>query len=452
MPEKPLCFVVMPFGMKKDPTGGPDIDFDAIYKLGIKPAIEDAGLEPIRADEEVAGGIIHKPMYERLMLCEYAVADMTTANANVFYEIGVRHAIRPSTTVMIFAKQQSIPFDVGLLRAIPYGLAAENRFGESEGAALRKSLAERLKALREEKGELRDSPIFQLIEDYGPPDIKHIKTDVFRERAAYSESMKGRLAKAREGKDAAAAAAIETELEPLAEAELGVLVDLLLSYRGLKQWDRMIAMFERLPKELKQTTMIREQLGFALNRAGRGEEALKVLEGVVEERGASSETCGLIGRVYKDRWKAAAKAGGAEAAGLLRQAIDAYVRGFEADWRDAYPGVNAVTLLDVRGDKKSLERKDEILPVVRYAVKQKMRTGKPDYWDYATLVELGVLESDQDAAEENLSDALARVREAWEPETTADNLEMIRSAREKRGTAEAWVAGVEQALRKKAAG
>ncbi|MDH3530674.1 MAG: DUF4071 domain-containing protein, partial [Acidobacteriota bacterium] len=84
---KPLCFILMPFGQKRDASGR-TIDFDRVYEDLIKPSIEDAGMEPIRADEEQTGGIIHKPMYERLVLCEFAVADLTTANANVFYELG----------------------------------------------------------------------------------------------------------------------------------------------------------------------------------------------------------------------------------------------------------------------------------------------------------------------------------------------------------------------------
>src|SRR5687768_7009206 len=100
----PLCFVLMPFSKKRDPTGGPEINFDAIYELAIGPAIEDAGLKPIRADHEVTGGIIHKAMFERLLLCDFAVADLSTANANVFYELGVRHSTRPFSTVAIFAE------------------------------------------------------------------------------------------------------------------------------------------------------------------------------------------------------------------------------------------------------------------------------------------------------------------------------------------------------------
>ena len=117
----PLCFVLMPFGRKSDGAGG-SIDFDAIYAQMIAPAIRAAGLEPIRADEEVGGGIIHKPMFERLILCEYAVADLTLANANVFYELGVRQAVRPYSTVLVFAAGTRLPFDVALDRGLQYSL------------------------------------------------------------------------------------------------------------------------------------------------------------------------------------------------------------------------------------------------------------------------------------------------------------------------------------------
>src|SRR3954454_12638401 len=124
-PLEPLCFVLMPFGRNSDGTGA-TIDFDAVYRDLIAPAVRAAGLEPLRADEEVTGGIIHKPMFERLILCEYAVADLTFANANVFYELGVRHAVRPWSTALLFAQASGqLPFDVAPLRAIPYSLDAE---------------------------------------------------------------------------------------------------------------------------------------------------------------------------------------------------------------------------------------------------------------------------------------------------------------------------------------
>ena len=73
---RPYCFVLMPFGQKRDGSGA-TIDFDAVYRDVIRPAIDAADLAPIRADEEKVGGIIQKPMYERLLFCDYAVADLT---------------------------------------------------------------------------------------------------------------------------------------------------------------------------------------------------------------------------------------------------------------------------------------------------------------------------------------------------------------------------------------
>jgi hypothetical protein len=171
---------------------------------------------------------------------------------------------------------------------------------------------------------------------------------------------------------------------------------------------------------------------------------------VIERKGPSSETYGILGRVYKDRWEAALKAGeNAAARGLLNRAIDAYLKGFEADWRDAYPGVNAVTLMELREPPDP--RREALVPVVRYAVERKVASGKPDYWDHATLLELAVLAGDQAAATEALDAALAVVREAWEPETTARNLRLIREARERRGAPVPWADELEKELDKRAA-
>jgi tetratricopeptide (TPR) repeat protein len=451
--DRPLCYVLMPYGIKRDPAGGADIDFDTIYEQAIRPAIAQADLEPIRGDEELTGGIIHKPMFERLLLCDFAVADLTTANSNVFYELGVRHAARPATTLMIFANQQRLPFDVGFLRALPYQLGDGNRFGAGEAGALSGALTKRLRELREtaRDGPAADSPVFQLLEGYGAPDIARLKTDVFRQRARYSAEIQEALSGARRRGSLESLVAIETGLGPLDAVEVGVLVDLFLSYRAVKAWQRMIDLFRRLPVALQRTVMVREQFAFALNRQGESETALEILERVIRDQGPSSETYGLIGRIYKDRWADARKAGNdLEAEGCLTCAIDNYVRGFEADWRDAYPGINAVTLLDVKGDAESLGRQAELLPVVRFAVNQRLRSAKPDYWDHATLLELAVLAGDEKAAGMHCSTALASMREKWEAETTANNLRLIREARQRRGRAEPWLDTVIEALERKA--
>lgn len=440
----PLCFVLMPFG-RKPGAGGATIDFDAVYRDLIAPAIRDAGLAPLRADEEQAGGIIHKPMYERLILCDYAVADLTTANANVFYELGLRHGIKPSSTVMIFASGSALPFDVGTLRGLPYTLGADG--APSQPGPDRAALARRLQSARDGG---TDSPVFQLVDGF--PDIQHLKTDVFRDRVAYSRGMKDQLQAARK-RGVGAVRAVEVELVQgtgrLEDVEAGVVIDLYLSYRAVKAWDEMIALVPKMSPALAVTPLVQEQLGFALNRARRHDEAERVLRAVIASRGPSSETCGLLGRVYKDRWDAALGAGEeAVARGWLKRAIDTYLQGFEADWRDAYPGVNAVTLMELQDPPDP--RREGLIPVVLYAVDRRIAAGQPDYWDYATRLELAVLAVDENVAAQALADALAAVREVWEPETTARNLRLIREARTRRGSPLAWAAEVEAELMRRA--
>lgn len=441
----PLCFVLMPFG-RKPGTGGATIDFDAVYQDLIAPAIQDAGLEPLRADEEQVGGLIHKPMYERLILCEYAIADLTTANANVFYELGLRHGIKPFSTVLVFAKDSGqLPFDVGPLRGFPYHLGADGV--PNEVGPDREALAQRLRAARDRA---TDSPVFQLVEGF--PDLQRLKTDVFRDRVDYSRRMKERLLVAR-GEGANAIRAVETELAGLpggvADAEAGIVVDLFLSYRAVKAWQDMIDLVPKMTPPLAATPLICEQLGLALNRAGRPDEAERVLKDLIAHRGLSSETCGILGRVYKDRWETALKAGDEFAAqGWLTKAIQAYLQGFETDWRDAYPGVNVVTLMEIREPPDP--RRAKLVPVVAHAVDRRIAAGQPDYWDHATRLELAVLGRDEAVAREALADALAAVREVWEPETTARNLRLIREARERRGDSPAWAGVLERELDRRA--
>jgi hypothetical protein len=436
----PLCFVLMPFGRKSDAAGA-SIDFDAVYEQLIAPAIRAAELEPVRADDEMTGGIVHKPMFERLILCEYAVADLTFANANVFYELGVRHAIRPYSTVLIFAAGTRLPFDVALDRGIPYSLSQAGV--PTDAAAVSKRLADRLMAARDASV---DSPVFQLIDGF--PQIDRLKTDVFRDQVQYSAMWKERLARARdEGLGAVRQA--ERDLGDLRDVEVGVLIDLFLSYRAVKGYEEMVSLAGRMPRPLAQTSLVREQLGLALNRLKRREAAERVLLTLIEERGPSSETYGILGRVYKDQWDDAQRADDTFlAAGLLEKAIGAYLPGFEADWRDAYPGINAVTLMEVRQPPDP--RREQLIPVVTYAVERRLASGEADYWDHATRLELAVLAKDEAAANPALASALAAVRETWEPESTANNLKLIRSAREERGDTVPWAEIIESQLLRKA--
>jgi len=424
---KPLCFVLMPFGVKPDKQGR-DIDFNYIYETLIKVAIEKCDMEPIRADEELLGGTIHKPMYERLVLCDYAIADLTTLNANVFYELGLRHAIKGYTTIPIFAFDADLPFDLKMQRTLPYKLDAKGKIIDVDAAIT--MLAQHLRQCKEDKS--IDSPVFQLIDGWNVShNLSLEKTDVFRKQAVYENDVKDELFAARnnETKRKEKVLQVFKKLSPLKDKSVGVIVDLFLSLRAVEAWKGMIDCYEEMDAPVQKVKMVQEQLAFAYNRVKEHERAKKILTKLLEDDGYDPETNGILGRVYKDMFKAAKKNGDDfEAKGYLKSAIKSYKEGFDSDWRDAYPGVNLVTLLEVNGDTQTF---NEYLPVVDFAVKRKVATTTQDYWDLATLAELNILKRDYEQAGDYLMEAIPLVpdKATWMFDTTADNFQMILDGR-----------------------
>lgn len=195
MADQSLCFILMPFGKKPDPAGGADIDFDRIYKAAIQPGIQDAEMIPIRADEEELGGIIHQAMYERLLVCDFAVADLTTGNANVLYELGIRHAARPRTTLTVYAAQKPLPFDVALLRTQMYELGDGNSLPEANADFLRQRVREHLRQLSQPahgEGAI-DSPLFQLVRGWKPKPLAMESAAAFHAQLTVNEQVKQQL-------------------------------------------------------------------------------------------------------------------------------------------------------------------------------------------------------------------------------------------------------------------
>jgi len=436
---KPLCFVLMPFGTKKDQSGKL-IDFDAVYHSLIEPAVIAAQMEPVRADQEEVGGAIHKPMFERLLLCDFAVADVTGANPNVYYELGIRHALRPRTTVIIFADDTLLPFDIAMLRGLPYH--TDSAGAPSDLDADIASLRRRITAARADTSD--DSPVYQLVDDMPRIEIPADKSTLFRERADYSRDFKERLAQARSAgshaKESVIAIANDPAVEELFDIETGIVVDVFLSLRAVEAFEEMIAFHDKMPEPLRRVRLVREQLAFALGRLKRQQEAAAVLQAVIDDHGPSSETLGLLGGVYKQQWLEARGAGETiEARGYLKRAIAKYVEGFYCDWRDPYPGISAVTLMEWLDPPD--ERQQELLPVVRFSIQRRAESAG-EYWDHASVLELAVLARDRDDADDALAAACASVEEAWQLESTAQNIRVLRDVRQSRGEDVSWVDGL----------
>lgn len=449
---EPTCFVLMPFDKKKDPVSGKLIDFDEVYAEALRPAILAAGLTPLRGDQELTAGIIHAHFFQRLILAPFAVADLTTHNPNVFYEFGVRHAVKPRSTIAVSGNVIGLPFDVGPLRVFAYPLTSGfgrhskldtkrlPEFCEHLTAALAEAIRISETAANERMVETADSPIFKLITGFPVPDVRHLETDEFSARIHNESAISSEIAAIRArgvgGSLSAeyAASALDRVRETLldeAEPDLVTLMELFLAYRAVEAWDQMVELYEAAPSIFRDQVLAREQYGMALNRVGEAQEdparvaeALRVLAAVEQAIGPNSETSSLIGRVHKTRWQRAVAAGDPAAEGHLAAAIAAYRRGFEADHRDYYPGVNLCTLLVAQGEAGH-EELQRIVPVVRYAAERRLGGGEGDYWDHATLLELAVLACDERPARTHLGQALAHVTDRFQPKTTANNLSII---------------------------
>jgi hypothetical protein len=124
---KPVCFVISPIGEPKSETA---LRADQTIRHLIRPAAEAQGFEVLRADGEKRPGVITTHIIERLVDSPLVIADLTESNANVFYELAIRHATR-KPLVHIVTADQRIPFDVQMMRAVKYDLADPDALAEA---------------------------------------------------------------------------------------------------------------------------------------------------------------------------------------------------------------------------------------------------------------------------------------------------------------------------------
>ncbi len=432
-----LCFVDMPFGQKPDLKSGVVVDFDQIYNKAIKPAIEECGLEALRGDEERTGGIIHGAMFARLLLAEFVVADLTLANPNVFYELGIRHAAKPFTTVPIFANVSALPFDVALVRAVGYQLK-KGKLTKAAAQKLKSQLAKRLwDAIS--GATTHDSPLFQLIPKFPGIDLPDEVTETFKDRIRQAEEFREMLSSARAQplrEEREALLKIRRDLGDLKTVQRSLLIELMSSFRDAEAFEELVELYNSFPGPLKDYVIAKQQFALALNRRNQSddrERALRILNELLKNRGPDSETLGVKGRIHKDTYKEATQAGRITAAAALDDAIEAYTKGFEADPRDYYPGVNAINLLIQKGDAESLKKVERLLPLVSFAVERRGGASSADYWDLATDLELACIGEDWATANRILPKAILAATDSFKTATTLGNLRLLKQARERRG-------------------
>lgn len=414
---RPHAFVVMPFGKKKGINDQP-FDFNAIYKQLIKPAIEAAGFEPFRADEETSSGDILTDMFQELLLADMVVCDLSIDNANAFYELGIRHALRKRGVVHIQAGRAYMPFDIFNVRTLPYHITPE---GLPDPEHIRNDIKAIARLIRDTGASDRDmvhSPIYNLLTGLNEPNRKdlqtHLATGFWREY----EEWKDKVTVAQRDKHIGDILLLTEEIKnPLLREEAITNVGNALAKLGrnelaLKQYREGI--------EVNPTNIeFRREEAFHLNRVGRVNEAIVKLEGILNDYPNDTKSISYLGRIYKEMWTSSWDKIPEKNKRLkqafntyhwLIQSIDIYLKGFQVDLREYYPGINALTLsmlavhLADRFDSKKTPDPDitrirNLIPglrdTLRFTLEGRisLEQEKTDYWTLASLAELRLLTS-----------------------------------------------------------
>jgi tetratricopeptide (TPR) repeat protein len=435
---QPHVFVVMPFGVKEAQSATPaaenapekpaiKISFDEVYDLLIKPALTKGGCVPFRADKEPGAGDIRTDMYFELVTADVILADISILNANVFYELGVRHGVAPRGVLMIHGGWTKRPFDVAPDRTFDYeGKLFAGKPEERDDAWNKRlaaevdKLATTLRNALEVDEQTIGSPVYKELVGLKSPDWSNIQTarakyfgDVFADWRARVEVAKlngwpgdiltladdapTRFHRAKLLWQAADALCSMHRFE----AALSVLTDLLALD----------------PKHRDAQT----RLGLVLGRLGKVNEAKVHMLNVVELYKDDTEAQGILGRVYKDLWRLEWKdlesleerqQQAVSTSNYIASAVRSYDQAARKKF-DYYNGINVVSFVKLLEHLKEATGEQpvdckvndvpDLISVVRFGAQSALDragldSGQDGVWAAATLGELELVVGDAEKA------------------------------------------------------
>ena len=412
-----MCFMVTPFGKKAVPDRG-EIDFDALWDRAFAPLLRDLGYDPIRADADLGASII-ADMLIRLTASDLVVADLTQANPNVYYEVGIRHAAPKPGCVLIAADWAKPQFDLDQIRRLRYPLPS-GELTDDMASAIRQSLRTPIG-----KAAAAQSPVYQLVPGY-PGDLPQSDSEKFRAFVGYLTEFQAAAAAISVAPAADRTAMTEDLLRryPLSEPQSpAVILELIRVARDQLSFDTALEVIGGLPANLAQLPAILEMQALALGKSGRIPEAIAKLELLINAQGPDPERLGLLGGRYKDMWRAASKAGdGLEARKYLGKAIGSYTRGMWLNLNEYYCASNLPRLLRSRGEASDQDLARQAADIARNACERGRRTGKHDDWLNATLLGAAFDAGDADQAETLLGQVIEDGPARWKVKSTLDDL------------------------------
>ena len=397
------CFVIQGFGKKQDYEQGKLFDLDASYEL-IKESIKHAGLECYRADELRSNQLIDAVMYDQLLNADLVVADISTLNFNAAYELGVRHALRPYSTLIIGEKGLNFPFDINHIYVHTYQHLGED-IGRREAQRFQKELTELAKKAIASTN--NDSPVYTFLNQL--PEKGYLD---LAKAATTPNDLEQQNTSLRELKEAAKKAMAEGEF-----------------LKAEKLW-------EKARQIAKKDDFIVQQLALATYKSKHPDtyqalqNASKILKYLKPRDSFDTETLGLWASVHKRLFEINSKKED------LEEALFALERGFFIK-QDYYNGINLAFMLDVKASHSSHGLKNDLHAVARY-VRRKVfnictermeseEVGKDEeYWILATLYEVQVGLKDHKSAKLWKDKASKAASEPWMIDSTQEQIAKLK--------------------------
>ena len=408
----PHAFVVMPFGQKPGPDGAP-IDFNRVYEELIQPALTQAGLEPFRADEEQRAGDIRSDMFQELLLADLVLADLTIDNPNVWYELGVRHALRSRGVVLISGGRVPTAFDLAPDRKFRYSLSGAGP-DPTTLSQDRDNLVNLITSTMESWAGRRISPVYSLLPELQEPDWTTLRIGDVREFWEKYEAWAQRI-------ELASKAALIGDVLVLADeapvaafrARAWIQAGIALRKAGefrfaIEQLDRGLAIDPTNLKALHEKGSCLQRLALARQNGFTMDRAMAHFDTLLDAHPKDAETWALVARVHKDDWVACWQQNSFDSTRKQQEALDGidtlalaqdhYLKGFRANPTHFYSGINALTLMHVARHLGAEAIDEAMLRTLAGAVRFTAESAASDphgdgaFWALASLADLAVLE------------------------------------------------------------
>lgn len=406
MSEK-ICFVVMGFGKKTDFATGRVLNLDATYEHIIKPAVEQTGYRCIRADDINHSGMIDFHMYRMLLIADLVIADISTTNANALYELGIRHALKNKTTIILSEDKTPLHFDLNHIATIQY-----EHSGEDITSTESKRMIARLTAVIQDAtaGNDPDSPVYTFLPKLKMPVLDQEEVEAIIAEAQSIENTWSTL---------------------LGDAE-----------RFIKnsEFGKAKIKFEEALKLNPNDSYLIQRLTLATykdeqpNKIVALMNAIQILSKLDFKNSNDPETTGLAGAINKRLWNQTKNIH------FLEEAIVAYKRGFTLK-RDYYNGEN-LTLCNLLMSEQQVKGSTleayylidagnvskDVLQNVKQTLEMSSPNKRNDYkWILATTANLSFfLKEDYLSYEENFKE----LADEWELKTYLESQEVFSKFRE----------------------